>query len=115
MPFFSLRGANWRFQQDGASVHRSMTTQAFLRRKRIRLFNGGFWPAMSPDLNPIEHLWPMVLRQLNGAIFSGREQLWDALQEAFASIQPAQIDKLYKSMPDRLVAVRAMRGGATRY
>ena len=79
------------------------------------MFNRGFWPAMSPDMNPIEHLWPMVLRNLNGAIFSGREQLWSALQEAFAAITPDQVDKLYKSMPDRLAALRAAKGGATRY
>ena len=69
---------------------------------------------MSPDLNPIEHLWPMVLRHLNGAIFSGRE-LWTSLQDAFAAITPAQVDKLYKSMPARMAAVKAARGGSTCY
>ena len=70
---------------------------------------------MSPDLNPIEHLWPFVLRELNGAIFSGREQLWSALQEAFAKIPPAYVQSLYDSMPTRLAAVIRARGGPTRY
>ena len=89
--------------------------QAFVTNKRVPLLNKGFWPAMSPDLNPIEHLWPMVLRQLNGAIFSVQDQLWSALQKAFAAIQPSQVDRLYKSMPARMAAVKAARGGATRY
>ena len=70
---------------------------------------------MSPDLNPIEHIWPLVTRNLQGAVFSGREQLWTALQEAFAAISPAEVQKLYASMPDRLAAVKANRGGPTRY
>lgn len=57
----------------------------------------------------------MVLKRLNGAIFSGRDQLWSALQEAFAAITPDQVDRLYKSMPARMAAVKAARGGATRY
>ena len=115
MGFCVRRGKGWKFQQDGAPPHRSLSTQAFITRKKVIKFNAGFWPPMSPDLNPIEHLWPLVLRQLNGAVFSGKEQLWAALQEAFAAITPAQVAKLYQSMPKRMLAVRAAKGGATRY
>ena len=113
--FSYLRARGWRFQQDGAPPHRALTTQAWLRRNRIRLLNSGFWPPMSPDLNPIEHVWPLVLRNLKGAVFSGREQLWTALQEAFAAITPSEIQRLYASMPERLACVRAQKGGPTRY
>jgi transposase len=109
------RGGRWKNQQDGASPHRALTTKAWLRRNNIRLLNRGFWPPISPDMNPIELLWPMGLKKLNGAIFSGREQLWASLQDAFASISADQVDRLYKSMRNRMAAVRAARGGATRY
>jgi hypothetical protein len=112
---FVSRSTGWRFQQDGASVHRAMTTQAYLARSRVRLLNNGFWPPMSPALNPIEHVWPMVLHRMKGSIFSGREDLWTALQEHFAAITPAQIKALYDSMPDRVGQVLAQRGGPTRY
>ena len=79
------------------------------------MLNRGFWPPMSPDMNVIEHLWPMVLRHLNSAIFSGRDQLYASLQEAFASITPDQVQRLYKYIPNCMAAVRAARGGATRY
>ncbi len=28
---------------------------------------------MSPDMNPIEHVWPIVGRMLEGQVFSGRK------------------------------------------
>ena len=70
---------------------------------------------MSPDLNPIEHVWPLVLSNFKGAVFSGKEQLWSALHEAFAAVTPAVVKKLYDSMPDHLAAVKAQKGGPTRY
>ena len=81
----------------------------------MRMHDGGVWPPMSPDMNPIEHVWPMVTRALEGSVFAGKDQLWSALQEAFANISPDQIRKLYESMPRRMAAVIAARGGPTRY
>ena len=110
-----FRSTGWHFQQDGASVHKARTTTAWLHNNGVRLLNGDVWPPMSPDLNPIEHLWPMVLRRLDGAIFAGKDQLWTALQEAFAAITPEQVQALYASLPRRMEAVIGSRGGPTRY
>ena len=68
-PRCTYRGRRWAFQQDGASSHRANTTANWLRVHRVKRHNGGQWPPMSPDLNPIEHLWPMVLKRLEGSIF----------------------------------------------
>lgn len=105
----------YKFQQDGAPAHRALSTTAWLRRKKVQRFNGGVWPGQSPDLNPIEHLWPLVLNKLRGSVFAGKDELWSALQGAFAEIQPAQIQALYHSMPNRMKAVIAAKGGHTRY
>ena len=70
---------------------------------------------MSPDMNPIEHVWPVVSRAIAGCVFSGKDQLWSALQEAFANVSPDHIRALYNSMPRRMEAVIGARGGPTRY
>ena len=114
-PLLPHRRSSTCFQQDGASVHTSNWTRRWLQNKGIRQLNQGHWPAMSPDLNPVEHIWPMVLRKLDLQAFSGPEDLWTALQAAFASITPASILRLYDSLPRRLVAVMDAKGGHTRY
>ena len=70
---------------------------------------------MSPDLNPVEHPWPIVGNKLVGKGFSGKDALFAALQVAFASVSPAHVTKLYQSMPNRMAALLAIKGGHTRY
>ena len=101
--------------QDGASPHRALSTVAWLNKKRVRRLNAGVWPPQSPDLNPIEHLRPIVLRTLRGQVFAGKEDLWVALQAAFGAVPAEQIKALYASMPRRIEAVISARGGHTRY
>ena len=56
-------------------MHRARTTKKYLADNAVRLFWGDRWPPNSPDMNPIEHLWPMVTKQLSGKVFAGREAL----------------------------------------
>ena len=110
-PLPLLRASRYRFQQDGASVHRARSTVRYLQQNAVRLFWGDRWPPNSPDMNPIEHLWPIVTAQLSGQVFAGREALWIALQAAFAAIPPSKVMRLYESMPSRLAALKLARGG----
>ena len=87
----------------------------FFRTRHIHLLNNGIWPANSPDLNPVEHVWPMVGQMLKGKVFNTRDQLWAALEQAFKAIPPAAIAKLYDSMPNRCKAVIMAKGEHTRY
>jgi hypothetical protein len=107
-----LRGS---FQQDGAPVHTARSTTKFMKEKGIRQFNGGKWPPNSPDMNPVEHVWPIVGRVLSGRVFPDREALWVALTDAFSRVTPEDILRLYNSMPRRLQALKRARGRHTRY
>jgi transposase len=49
------------FQQDNAKVHTSLETQEWFESHGIEVME---WPTHSPDLNPIEHCWNLLKKQL---------------------------------------------------
>ncbi|KHJ78485.1 hypothetical protein OESDEN_21894 [Oesophagostomum dentatum] len=49
------------FQQDNATIHVSSATKSWLWRDNINTLD---WPACSPDLNPIENLWGIIVRRI---------------------------------------------------
>ena len=55
------------------------------------------WPAQSPDLNPIEHLWHYIKRMLNeyDEPAKGVQELWD-------KIAKEECQKLIESRPNRV-------------
>ena len=49
------------FQHDNVRPHTARHTQNILRIHKVNVLQ---WPARSPDLSPIEHLWDHLGRQL---------------------------------------------------
>ncbi|GFT00878.1 uncharacterized protein TNCV_4053361 [Trichonephila clavipes] len=71
------------------------------------------WPARSPDLSPVEHVWYQLERQLPSC--HSVHNLEFAVQDLWAHVPQDNIRCLINTMPDRVVACIAPGGGRTRY
>lgn len=102
------------YQQDNARPHTARVTMAFLQNENINVLP---WPSKSPDLNPIEHLWDDLDKRIRQRNVQPQtlQQLARALQEEWATIPQARIQRLIQSMPRRCRAVIDAAGGHNRY
>ncbi len=100
------------FQHDNDPKHTSKATVVFLKKNRVKVIQ---WPSMSPDLNPIEHLWGILKRQVEHHSPSSIQSLKEVLLEEWKKIDLAKCRQLVHSMPRRLGAVIKNHGGHTKY
>jgi transposase len=65
------------------------------------------WPACSPDLNPIEHVWDKLERQIRcrPVVPDNLNDLRIALLEEWERIPQDYVQNLFESMPRRIEAV----------
>lgn len=110
------------FMQDNAPIHTASKSTAWLHRNHILFMTN--WPPYSPDLNPIEHLWPRLkeaIYQLNPDIDlitnkqAQAQALREVLPEAWKSLRPEVIQGCLDSMRHRLQAVIDAHGWHTKY
>ena len=75
------------------------------------------WPALSPDLNPIENLWGILARRVyaNGKQFKTKEELKTAIVRSWKEIDQSECQNLINSMPNRIFEVIKLNGAKTKY
>ncbi len=88
------------------------STVGFLKKNRVKVIQ---WPSISPDLNPIEHLWGILKRQVEHHSPSSIQSLKEVILEEWKKIDLAKCCQLVHSMPRRLGAVIKNHGGHTKY
>ncbi|GFX57206.1 transposable element Tcb2 transposase [Trichonephila clavipes] len=114
LPYVSLfRGAmglQFLFMDDNAPCHRTVAAaEQLLESEDIERMD---WPARSPDLNPIEHVWDFLGRRLAARTLPPVtiRELRLALQDEWAAMPQQLIDTLYLSMGRRCETCLAVRG-----
>ena len=102
------------FYQDNDPKHISNLDQKWFKDNKIDLME---WPAQSPDLNSIEHLWNILKCKLNKYEEppKGVYELWDRVAEEWNKITPKECQNSIESLPRRIEAVYKAKGGHTKY
>ena len=102
------------FQHDGLPCHRTQNVSRWLEAEGIDIL--GPWPGSSPDLNPIENLWTKMKKKVAELKPTSEATLREAIKTAWTTtISPEYCRSLVDSMPDRIKAVLANKGGYTKY
>ncbi|GFY34773.1 transposable element Tcb2 transposase [Trichonephila clavipes] len=114
IPYAGAIGDSFVFQDDNARPHRARLVENMLEAETIQRME---WPASSPDLNPIEHVWDMFGRRIAARPRPPAtvRDLEIALLEEWNSIPQSLIDNIIASMANRCAAVLAVRGDHTPY
>lgn len=101
-------------QHDNARPHVARICTQFLEAENIPVLA---WPAYSPDMSPIEHVWDALDRRIRQRVPvpANIQQLRTAIEEEWTNIPQATINNLINSMRRRCVALREANGGHTRY
>jgi hypothetical protein len=102
------------YQHENSPCHKSRSVREWFSNSKVLEMD---WPAQSPDLNPIEHLWD----ELECRLCSRPQRptlltvLATGLQEEWGAIPPETFRHLVESLPGRVRAVIKAKDGPTRY
>ncbi|GFT63038.1 transposable element Tc3 transposase [Trichonephila clavipes] len=110
LPYVRLfRGAMGMRFLFNAPCHRTVAAEQLLEGEDIERMD---WPARSPDLNPIEHVWDFLGRRLAARTLPPVTilELRLALQDEWAAMPQQLIDTLILSMGKRCETCLAVRG-----
>jgi len=98
-------------QQDNDPKHKCRVATEFFNDNNINLLE---WPAQSPDLNPIEHLWSILDQKVRRSYKSKKVTFMEELRKQWELLPKSLLNALVESMLNRLQEVIDNKGGATK-
>ncbi|GBN59487.1 hypothetical protein AVEN_99448-1 [Araneus ventricosus] len=107
-------GTDTIFMDDNARQHRERLVRSYLESETIPQMA---WPARSPDMNPIEHVWEILGRWIAcRSVPPGTlHDLQQALLQEWALLPQKAINDSIANMTRRCQACISARGYHTRY
>lgn len=100
------------FQQDNDPKHTSKLAKEYFEENRIKVLP---WPAQSPDLNPIEHLWDHIKRKVAEKCPKNISQLKEFIKEEWCNIDLETCQKYALSFKKRALEIFNANGGHVKY
>ncbi|GBN88433.1 Transposable element Tc1 transposase [Araneus ventricosus] len=106
---FVFQTGNGIFQKDNAPCHKARIVLEWFEELTDE-FHLMSWPPNSPDLNPMEHIWDVMERQLRAQtpLCPNISTLRDRCLDIWYNLSPVKHQKL-------VAAILKAKGGATRY
>ncbi|GFS49156.1 transposable element Tcb2 transposase [Trichonephila clavipes] len=103
-------GPDFIFMDDNARPHRTLAVKGLLESEDITRI---VWPAYSPDLNPIEHVWDALGRRIAARLHhpENTQQIKQMLIEEWILLPQEMLHQRVLSMRRRCEATIAVRGG----
>ncbi|GFT15425.1 transposable element Tcb2 transposase [Trichonephila clavipes] len=114
IPYAGAIGDSFVFQDDNTRPHTARLVENMLEAETIQRME---WPAYSPDLNPIEHVWDRLGRRIAAQPRPSAtvRDLEIALLAEWNSFPQRLIDNHIATMANKCAAVLAVRGDHTPY
>jgi len=100
------------FQQDNARCHTTRVSMGYLDEQYVSVLP---WPAFSPDLSPIEHLWDVLDRCVRRRDPQNVDQLKKFLRQEWEAISLHEIQHVIWSMRRYCTTVVNVNREHTRY